>query len=301
VITMRNTKIALWMAAAAFVGPVACVPDDPEHGGEPGADEGWQLRGPCEPRDRVGGFEVVHEPTVSSVQGQVYDSVLPSLVYEEIAASGPCRILQPPNPHCDPACDEQTQVCDVDGTCILHPAPQDVGAVDIEGLLVDDEMTSSADNSWYYFDTQVPHPPFEPAARVRLGATGGEVDPFVLYGEGVEMLKITDQPWTLGAGQPLRLAWTPASTEHASVLFVLNIDQHGSTPANLTCDLHDSGNHEVPAELVDALMAQGVSGAPNPSLVRRTIDSVSTALGCVELGVFSVGYPDLVVGSSGGQ
>jgi hypothetical protein len=71
------------------------------------------------------------------------------------------------------------------------------------------------------------------------------------------------------------------------VQLVIDIDQHGITPATLECDVPDTGAATAPAELLDRLIEHGVSGDPNVALVRRTADSTTVKPGCVEFLVMS--------------
>jgi hypothetical protein len=66
------------------------------------------------------------------------------------------------------------------------------------------------------------------------------------------------------------------------VALTLNVDQHGITPISLVCDLADSGSASIAASLVDALLGAGISGWPNASLSRQTVDSQDFGDGCLE-------------------
>ncbi len=61
------------------------------------------------------------------------------------------------------------------------------------------------------------------------------------------------------------------------------IDQHGNSPVALLCTFADAGTGIVPGALIDQLLTAGVSGFPNGTLRRQTIDSTTLDAGCVEL------------------
>jgi len=67
----------------------------------------------------------------------------------------------------------------------------------------------------------------------------------------------------------------------------LNLNNHGSTSAWLTCDVPDTGSYALPAEVLEALYAIGVSGFPSLALSRRSADTATIALGCIDLTVLS--------------
>jgi hypothetical protein len=67
----------------------------------------------------------------------------------------------------------------------------------------------------------------------------------------------------------------------------INIDQHGITPTALYCTFVDDGEGTVPAALLKTLIGQGVTGFPDGSLTRRTVDSTAVGAGCAELVVSS--------------
>jgi hypothetical protein len=137
-----------------------------------------------------------------------------------------------------------------------------------------------------YFAPGQDNPPFAASALVQLSATGFEdIEPFRLFGRGSKPL--TESPdWVLQEGQPLELEW-PTGTEATTIGIELTIDQHGTSPLSLICELPDTGSGTVPGELVKQMITSGVSGFPNGRIQRRSLDHVDSQLGCIELGVGS--------------
>lgn len=264
----------------------------PEPEGDPATVE---LAGECALDVRLGGFIVALNEGYSIVDGTVADAVLPIAVLEEVGATEDCRLLKRNNPHCNPPC-EPGQTCDFDGTCIPYPANQDLGTVTVGGLAkpVVMEPLGAGRN---YFDTKLPHPVFEPGALVELRTGGGAFDPVTLHGVGVEPLQLIDDVWVLVDGDPLVFRWTPPSVEPARghVHLRLNVDQHGLTPIQLFCEFPDDGEATVPKDLVSQLIQSGVTGFPNATVTRRTVDRDDIGSGCLDFIVASPATPSVRV------
>ena len=244
-----------------------------------------ELDGACPLNERVGLFRVAHEPDYSSVDGEILDAVLPASIQELIVAEAGCRLLTRINPICEPAC-MSGQTCAEDGTCVPYPARIETGTVTVAGLEVAVAMEPRADLR--YFETTLPHPVFRPGAPLSLTSAGGEVEALALSGVGVEPLELDASPWILAAGQATTLTWASAGEDGDATIYAsINVDQHGLSPATLECEGPDTGSLEIPAAVVDALLAAGVSGFPTGQAYRRTVDSMAVEVGCVELQVVS--------------
>jgi hypothetical protein len=251
------------------------------------------LSGACDPNVTIGSFSLVHEVGYSVISGQVADGVVPATILKKVGQSGTCVLLQQVSPFCDPACPSGT-TCDFDGTCIPYPNPVSVGHVVVTGLKVSVDMAPTG-QSLTYFNTQLPHPAFDPGACIELTAAGGDTAGFTLHGTGVTPLVIPGEAWVMRYGQALPITWTASGDNQARVLISLNIDQHGLSPVTLVCDVEDSGSYAVPAEMVNALMDFGYTGLAKGDIYRQTVDSVETTLGCVEFKVASHVEADLQV------
>lgn len=281
-------------------GPDTDVPTDdtdtdtevPEPEGDPATVE---LAGSCPLEARFGGFLVALFDGYSIVDGSVADGIVPVSVLEQVAASGDCRLMKRNNPHCDPPCGHG-ETCDFDGSCIPFPANQDLGTVTIGGLGKPVIMQPVGDGR-NYFDTKLPHPVFEPGALVELRTGGGAFEPAVLHGVGVEPLVLVDTEWVLKDDEPLTFRWEPPSHEPARghVHLRLNIDQHGVTPIQLFCELPDTGEATVAEELLAMLIQAGVTGFPNATVTRRTVDAAEVGEGCMDLTLASPVSPSVRV------
>ena len=253
------------------------------------------LRGACELAEKVGAFVVQHEPEYTAVSGEVRDGVVPIAVLENVMEQGGCRLLRRNNPFCDPPCDPG-ETCDLHGQCIPYPASVDVGTVTITGLNKEVVMEPPGDGlPASYYDTQMPHPGFDPGAAVRLDASGNEIAGFTMYGEGFAPLESADETWIVRPDEPLVVNWTVEAGDQVTILLRFNIDQHGTTPVEIWCDVEDSGTASIPSEVMNGLIAYGVSGFPSGDAYRRSLDSVDTEAGCVEFEISSHVHGDLAV------
>jgi len=229
------------------------------------------------------------------VDGAVADGVVPVTILEELDEIGPCRLLRRTNPFCNPACSPGF-TCDFDGECVPFPENQNVGTVEVRGLSVMVSMEPVQPGN-RYFDTTVGDPLFEPGAEVFLDASGADLPAFALEGVGSEVLELPDVATILiEEGQPTLVQWpAPLEDGPATVHLELSIDQHGNSPVRIECELDDTGSAELPPGVADALLAAGVSGYPNATLSRRTVDSAPVGDFCVELLVGSPRTPDVRV------
>jgi hypothetical protein len=108
------------------------------------------------------------------------------------------------------------------------------------------------------------------------------------------------ETWMIARGQPTSIAWSPPVTpleadDGVKVTISINVDQHGTSPVTLLCEVDDTGSFQVPAALIDALLDEGISGLPQGHLHRRTADSVTIDPGCVELLVYSHRTADVTI------
>ena len=252
------------------------------------------LRGGCPDDERVGTFAIEVSDLFSFVQGEVVDGINPFQVQPIVSEEGDCRLRKVTYPFCDPLC-QPGMTCDHDGTCVPYPLGQDAGVITVEGLLGEVVMEPKPPGN-QYFNTSLPNPAFAPDSPIRLTSTPGYAGELTLYGVGHEPISQQTAQWVVEDDVPVALTW-PAAPEGArtEVHVSLNIDQHGTSPVTVLCDFADSGAGEIPASVINELFAFGVSGFPNARLVRRTVDSQETSVGCVELETRSLFVPEIEV------
>jgi len=255
--------------------------DDDDTSPDAGADT---PRGACEAADKVGSFEAQLNDGYTSVQGRVSNAVTPYAVPDVIATADTCRLLRPPSLSCTPACEVGT-TCDATGTCIPTPSDISVGQVTISGLKSSIEMTASAPVFYYVYTGSLDHPGFDEGAQIDLVAAGeGDVAAFTLHARGIAPLVVAEGPVQLLQSEAVVLSWTPPGQSDLGLVNInLNIAQHGGTPAWIDCNVPDTGEFSLPTSLTDQLLDLGFSGFPSVTLTRRSADSTSTAVGCVQL------------------
>ena len=272
----------------------ACGSEQPALGTDSGAlgeiDASELPYEPCAAEQRVGEFTIQLAERYTSVDGQVYDGVVPKDVPTLLAAEGECRLLSSPAPQCNPACLPSSEVCGADNSCRPRPVARDLGTVTVRGLLAPVQMRANDVTKGYSNPAapRLPHPGFEPGADLRLSSSGGEYAPIQLRGWGVTLLEGVNNPVQVRAGQPVVVTWqAPETAGPARVHLNLNINHHGSNSEWIECDARDEGRAEIPAGLVDELLARGQTGFPTLTATRRTVSSIVIEPGCVELLVSS--------------
>ena len=240
------------------------------------------LGGACDLANGFGAFLVAGTPEQTDVSGKVADGVVPFTVLEELVAEGGCAVLRRNNPYCDPACGP-ADTCDFNGECIPYPVNQDLGTVGISGLARAVSMEPVFPGNTYY-DTEAPYAEIVPGAVVSLGMPGGVYGPATMYGVGFEALDVTGAAWNVEAGTDLALTW-PAPVDavvRSEITVEINIDIHGVTPSVLRCAFPDNGSAVIPGAILTELVGVGVTGFPNGTIIRRTVDHAAAGAGCME-------------------
>ncbi len=239
----------------------------------------------------VGGFTIELADAYTGVQGQVMTGVVPSnvlAVQQEVTGTdGDCVLVAAPGLTCDPAC-AVGETCGEANTCIPYPTAISVGDVAVRGMAIDFTMSPTAPIEYYTNPSTLPHPGFVSGAGIALDAAGGDGAAFTLRGWGVDALAPTQDVVTVEDGVPLVIGWdAPPDAGPAKVEITLNINGHGLVGSHVVCEVTDDGEFTVPAALVTALFADGLSGFPTMRMTRTTSDTATTAGGCVDLRVLS--------------
>jgi hypothetical protein len=175
--------------------------------------------------------------------------------------------------------------CDTNGQCITYPATQSVGTVTVTGLTQTVEMKGTSSNQ--YFKSSLPSPVVEPGASVRLVASGGDISGFTLYGKGISPLVSSDTVWTVATGKDTTIHWEPDPDSGATVMITFGLDQHGTTPVQIVCEVEDTGSLTISADYIAKLIELGTSVPTQGTMERHTVDSVETSKGCIEFSVYS--------------
>ena len=294
---MRKTLTRTILVVLPLLALMACEPDPGDTAPiapDDTAPETWgldDLGGSCGYADHLGRFELAHwdgpDEGFATVTGAVLDGVIPITVLEEVASEAGCTLWRKNNPFCEELC-QPDEACNHDGECEPYPMAQDLGPVQVDGLAV--PLTLTADGFGNYWDTSVGYPMFEPGAHITLTAA----DRFELRGLGVERIEVAEPNWLLEPGVDMPVSWT-VPTVPGRVAITFNIDQHGTSPLTMICELPDTGSASIPAALLGPMVDNGVSGYPSAWIRRRTADRVAISDGCTDLLVYSHRAVDMAV------
>ena len=261
--------------------------------------EGEVISRPCASATRVGSFWLWLD-TSGAAYERFYGIVItpPFHDFERPAKSeGACTLMTYEKTiACTRHCPD-SPYCYADGSCIRRNSPHNVGIVELDGLANPVALSFPSDGSWAYDlgAGMLPSPPAAPGALITLHATGGEYTPFTLYGRGIAPL-LPPADGFHGLPMPLSLTWDAAGQPSpARVRVALDLGRNDDlelttvSDGYVVCDFPDTGSAEVPAALLDELIAMGIGTAPQISVHRHTIDSTAIAAGCVDFTVES-GY-----------
>jgi len=304
---LSNVSTSQW-TAAPIVSLVLALGGGCSSSSKPAvtSSNGKQDSGTQDPEqtsDPVGTFVVRLVPAVTNsdpslsteantqFQGIVRDGpVNRTLVWQVEQTSGPCKLYKARAPLCDPSC-ESGSVCINDGVCKANPKAHSVGDVTVTGLKADDTTTqftvSPTTTFNYAFSgaSKLLYPPADEGAAVHLKAAGGDYTAFELSASGIAPITFSstsDIP--LQSGQPLSLDWVAKGASGTSTMEVqVNVNHHGGSSANITCETEDDGSLVIPADMITRLMTIGYSGFPQVEFVRRSVGTANIAPGRVEL------------------
>jgi hypothetical protein len=240
---------------------------------------GRMADGPCDPRRAIGLFEIERALDYTAVSGAVAGAVPPTMGRMEVARAGDCRLLRRDNAFCNPPCGAGT-LCGREGQCLRYPDTISVGTVSIQGLKQPVRMEPKSQNQ--YFDTSLPPAAFDEGATIRLEASGGAGPAFAIQASGIALLELADEGNIIAADRDFPIRWTPGRVP-ARMRVEINVDQHGTTPATLICELADAGQLTLQASLVGQLLGFGVSGFPTLTVTRQAAGSTELASGCIGL------------------
>jgi hypothetical protein len=260
------------IAAVCLSCSGAATDEPPTAEPETGAASAWDPSVPV-----VGSFAInLVAPTSStdgftSLLGRVYDAPRPPDLAWEIAdeALG-CELRVPMVPFCDPGCDTSA-VCTPEAVCVPYPKAQDLGMVTVSGLDASAiEMLAISATYQLPPAIELPHPPTEEGAAIRLQTGGGAYAPFAISSIGIAPLQLSGPAEIpLDGSAPLTLQWEPPSKAGASRIQVkVDISHHGGLKGVIECDVEDDGESVIEASLIAQLIGLGAAGFPSINVTR---------------------------------
>lgn len=253
-------------------------PDDPE------VTEGVTSVGArCDRATRLGSLSINLGKDRTIVAGAVSNGVLPSSVPEVQMASGGCELLVPRDLFCT-SC-SAGEACAGDDACVPKPSKVSAGAVSIEGLLLETEVTPNGLTLDYSKTILDPYPAYDIGQALTLHASGDVTEAFEANVYGVPQL-VSDLPIVaVKQGEATLLEWNAENVvpEQTSVFISFSVNVHGAVTGWIECTAPDTGSFEIPAPMVSALIDLGLSGFPRVDLERRSSATVGLEAGCVDV------------------
>jgi hypothetical protein len=294
---LRRLLVALGVLGAA------CSSSD---GSKPDGGAAGDAGPPADPAQEIGAFLVQIDtsmsPPYTSFDGFVRSGAAPAnVVWKTTAQQGPCKLVVPEIPFCDPGCTGGT-VCTASGRCLTQPVARSAGRIRLRGLTAESgaaeiAMTPMGTQMDYQLPTGllIAYPPFPPDGRVELDADGGDVGAFSLSTRAIAPLELAATP-VVKPGSGFALRWTAPPAGATSVIHaVFDLSLHAGTKGRIECELPDTGAHDVPASLMDGLIALGTAGFPKVTVTRQSQASTAVASGRVRLGVLCEVLRELMV------
>lgn len=241
----------------------------------------------CERAERLGALGVNLTTDRTIVAGSVSSGVLPSSVPEVAAESGACELLVPRDLFCS-SCDSN-QACAGDDECVSKPTKVSAGALTVDGLAMPVEFVPNGITLDYSKTILDPFPAFNPGDTIGLSAAGDATPAFEAELTGVSGLVIDQDPIAVKYGEPAAISWvaSDADSDATSVFISFSVNVHGAVTGWIECTAPDTGEFEIPADLVSALIDLGLSGFPRADVERRSSATVDLGNGCLELYVGS--------------
>jgi hypothetical protein len=190
--------------------------------------------------------------------GSVANPVQPELWWVPEMEIGDCVFHLADLGFCDPPC-VPPELCSAADECVMLPDRVSAGEIVVEGLKAD--LTLVVEEPYQYYTPLFDPEPaggdiFDEGDPISAMAAGDVVPAFQVQTTGVTTLQTSLAcPLEFAAGQPLEVAWTPAS-QGDSIRFVLRSGNHGAQFSSVVCATADDGELTVDAALVDAYLAQ---------------------------------------------
>lgn len=241
----------------------------------------------CDRAQRLGSLGVNLTTDRTIVAGSVSNGVLPTSIPGVAAEAGGCQLLVPRTLLCS-SC-ESTQACAGDDQCVDKPSKVSVGKLQIEGLTGVTEVAPNGITLDYSKTVLDPFPAYTIGEPLTLRATGDAMSSFQAELIGVPAIKSDLTAVATKRGEPAVITWDTEGVvpEESAVFVSFSVNVHGAVTGWIECTAPDTGEFEIPADLVTSLIDRGSSGFPRVDLERRSSATVELDEGCVELYVSS--------------
>jgi hypothetical protein len=264
---MRHVILFLVLASSS-----ACGSDPPPAGSGAQGGATGSAGGANDPGGALHGSVVVtlQQPTdgdrYTTAIGRFFDGAQPKILdLESRTEQNGCTLFVPRAPFCRSPC--APAVCTADDVCTSYPHARSVGTLTLKGIGSPLELTPSS-SMIVYQAPSLPFPPCEPGAPVTASATDVS-----LSAECIAPLQLKGpDPIPIVENAPLRLSWVPgAAAARSRIQIKLDVSHHGGSKGEIDCDVPDTGELEIPASLVTALLGLGLAGFPTINVNRVAV------------------------------
>jgi hypothetical protein len=172
---------------------------------------------------------------------------------------------------------------------VPKPIKISAGLVQVTGLSEPVDVKLSTITIDYSKTILEPFPAYEVGAELELAAQGSEVPGFTANLFGVPQMTTALDTIVVKRGEAAPIEWdvTGVDPEQSAVFISFSVNVHGAVTGWIECVAPDTGNFEVPEELVTELVDLGLSGFPRADLERRSSATVQLPTGCVDAFVSS--------------
>jgi hypothetical protein len=249
----------------------------------------------------LGTFTVALNPAANgmaaftTVLGTVYAGDYPTDVIETpVASEGGCTTYQFSRHSCSSPTCTGAEKCAGPNDCRATPDLVSVGTVTLDGIGTA-PLRLAETNKKYQYPADIEYPGFAEGAELSLSATGSFYPAFTVTTTGVAPVTLGGTSFELASGQPLLVEWDAGGNPDATVSVSLNISRHGGSAGYLECKTSDSGSLTIPAGPITRLIALGVAGFPQLTLMRTSRGETSVPAGKIALLSTATIIPTLTV------
>lgn len=237
---------------------------------------------PPDPKPSFGSFQITLVPPegtmpgMTTLSGRVNDGPTPStVIWEEKASSGYCKLLTPRYPLCSEPCGAGA-ICVEDDSCQPYPSALTAGTVTVNGVMTKDGATSFTmdpiNGTYQPVGIVLSYPPFSEGTAVTVTAPGATAPAVNLTGKGIAPLEVLNDSIVLEDNKPVTVQWNAAAVAGISTISIMvDISHHGGIKGMIEVECPDNGSVTIPATLIDQLKALGYFGFPKMEITRRAV------------------------------
>lgn len=267
-------------------GPASTSPDVSSSGSDSanGAVQAVTRAGArCERANRVGSLSVSSVTDRTIIAGAVSSGTTPSSIPHVAAEAQGCQLLTPRSLICDECASDE--VCAGEDECVPKPSKVSAGTLIVDGLLTPVAVTPNGITLDYSKTVLDPFPAYEPGAEIDFRVEGDVIEAVDAKVWGVPNLTTSQTVVSVAPGEPAQLEWSTDQVdgEQSAVFISFSVNVHGAVTGWIECVVPDTGEFEIPSELVSQLIDLGLSGFPRVDIERRSSATAELANGCLDI------------------